>query len=90
MGKVLIQMAADDSAEAEIAEKPVFEWPAPPAKAQEEGTEAEEAPAAPAVEEEPTAKPVFFCKCASVSRLLPSLPPPDCEGAVPVTILICL
>lgn len=74
MGKVLIQMAADDNTEAVSADKAVFKWPAPPAKAQEEGTEAEEAPAAPAVEEEPAAKPVFFCKCASVWLIRSTLP----------------
>lgn len=64
MGKVLIQMAPDADSETVPAGKAVFQWPAPPAKPQEEGesAEAEEAPAAPIEEEEPAAKPVFFCK----------------------------
>ncbi|EIE23140.1 hypothetical protein COCSUDRAFT_47508 [Coccomyxa subellipsoidea C-169] len=63
MGKVLIQMASDGDSEEALAAKAVFKWPAPPAKAEEEeGTEAVEATAAPAIEDEPAAKPVFFCK----------------------------
>lgn len=77
MGKVLIQMASDGDSEEALAAKAVFKWPAPPAKAEEEeGTEAAEATAAPAIEDEPAAKPVFFCKCAS---LFP-WPPCDCSA----------
>ena len=61
MGKVLIQMAADADKETVSAEKAVFQWPAPPKKAETE--EAEEPASASSTEiAEPSATPVFFCK----------------------------
>ena len=65
MGKVLIQMAADADKETVSATKAVFQWPAPPKKAEpeEEIEEAQEPASASAPEiAEPSATPVFFCK----------------------------
>lgn len=63
MGKVLIQMAPDADAEIVPGSDKVFTWPAPPAKAQQaDEAEKEASTAAPAQEDEPAAKPVFFCK----------------------------
>ncbi|EIE22203.1 ketoacyl-synt-domain-containing protein [Coccomyxa subellipsoidea C-169] len=71
VGKVLIQMGAKADAAEAAAEKPEysklssnFMWPARPAKPWVEQTpEAAEALGmAPAVAEEPVAKPVFFCR----------------------------
>ena len=66
MGKVLIQMAADADKETVSAGKAVFQWPAPPKKAEVEDSEAAEEPASASTTEtaEPSATPVFFCKCA--------------------------
>ena len=65
MGKVLIQMAADAGKEVAADGKAVFQWPAPPkkAEAEAEAEEAEEEAAASSTQlEEPSATPVFFCK----------------------------
>lgn len=62
MGKVLIQMAADADKESVTSKKAVFQWPAPPKKAEVE-EEAEEPASASSTEiAEPSATPVFFCK----------------------------
>ena len=90
MGKVLIQMATDADDEAALAEKAVFKWPAPPAKAQEEETAEAEAPAVPSMEEEPAAKPVFFCKCAHpcvLTWLISHTLPAPCKQAFGVLII---
>ncbi|CAK0786732.1 hypothetical protein CVIRNUC_009946 [Coccomyxa viridis] len=64
MGKVLIQMAANADKEVAAGSKAVFQWPAPPKKAEAEAAEEEAEEAAPSSTqlEEPSATPVFFCK----------------------------
>ncbi len=62
MGKVLIQMAPDADAESVPGSDKVFTWPAPPVKEQKVDEAEQEEPASSAPAEEPTAKPVFFCK----------------------------
>jgi hypothetical protein len=88
MGKVLVQMAADEDSEAVVMGNAVLEWPALPAKArEEESAEAITASTVPAIMKEPAAKPVFFCKCAHLFALtclilhhLPAL----CKGDLPL------